>query len=134
LPAPFEPSYRPEPEGVVSIGDAKVTAFIVSFQIFSGIFRRFLSSASIRIISKNCPFFEVGCKGTSLCEFNQIFLSTFSFLTLRLNYPVSKNFPAFEADGKDTTSILTIKVFLNSHQSFSTKNFPFFHFITVLYF
>jgi len=95
LPTPSEPSYRPEPEGFVSIGDAKVTAFIVSFQIFFSYFPKFFSSVRTRKHFEELSIFEVGCKGTSLCYFNQIFLSPFSFITTRLNYPFLKNFLLF---------------------------------------
>jgi hypothetical protein len=92
---------------------AKLKAFIISIQIFlpfsEDLFPRILPEN----LSKNYHFFEVGCKGKNAFLFNQIFLSSSSALPPCLNPLTCRRTDAlFKADGKDTTSILTIKVFL----------------------
>jgi len=63
---------------------------------------------------KNCRFFEAGCKVTTFYHFTKFFgqiskISFFSFLPeLLKNYSLF-----FEADGKDTRSIIISKFFLS---------------------
>ena len=93
---PFDPSYRPEPEGFVSIGDAKVRAFIVSFQIFSRIFRRFFRRSVPEIFRRTDPFLKWVAKvlvfANSTKFFFRLFLSSLPGWTTPKSLKFPKNF------------------------------------------